>query len=256
MRVIGDLDANGVADIIVSEDEYTRIADNVNGASIKNGRVLVLYLDKTGDIINHIEIRNPIIAPSTETSTHFGYQGIAGGDLNSNGTFTISVASAGANERYGRIWMFEFNANKPFKDQGVLDKLLDIGWISEASCNDTAVTCDFFNGELRVTKIISPNKGLTGAVPTELGLLDGLSHIDMSNNDINHPTTIPLSVCNLLVLTTCDFSENTFSCPVSPLTCDVKCNIKCQLRDQPVLDDLLSRGKYVYVKVLSFLCHS
>ncbi|XWS66409.1 hypothetical protein CRYUN_Cryun05aG0196700 [Craigia yunnanensis] len=66
----------------------------------------------------------------------------------------------------------------------------------------------------RVTSIFLPNKGLTGYIPSELGLLDSLTRMNLSQNNFSKP--IPSRLFNATNLIYIDLSHNSLSGPVPP----------------------------------------
>ncbi|GLT39704.1 hypothetical protein SLA2020_138810 [Shorea laevis] len=66
----------------------------------------------------------------------------------------------------------------------------------------------------RVTSLTLPNKGLTGYIPSELGLLDSLTQLNLSHNNFSKP--IPSHLFNAKNLNLVDLSHNSFSGPVPP----------------------------------------
>ncbi|XWS56226.1 hypothetical protein CRYUN_Cryun09bG0068000 [Craigia yunnanensis] len=66
----------------------------------------------------------------------------------------------------------------------------------------------------RVISIFLPNKGLTGYIPSELGLLDSLTRLSLSQNNFSKPVPSRLfSATNLIYI---DLSHNSLSGPVPP----------------------------------------
>ncbi|XP_039022865.1 receptor protein kinase-like protein ZAR1 [Hibiscus syriacus] len=61
----------------------------------------------------------------------------------------------------------------------------------------------------RVTSIFLPGKGLTGYIPSELGLLDSLTRLSLSQNNFSKP--IPYHLFNATNLIYIDLSHNSFS---------------------------------------------
>ncbi|GMJ02322.1 hypothetical protein like AT3G57830 [Hibiscus trionum] len=66
----------------------------------------------------------------------------------------------------------------------------------------------------RVTSIFLPGKGLTGYIPSELGLLDSLTRLSLSQNNFSKP--IPYHLFNATNLNFIDLSHNSFSGSVPP----------------------------------------
>ncbi|XVE61219.1 hypothetical protein DITRI_Ditri06bG0021700 [Diplodiscus trichospermus] len=66
----------------------------------------------------------------------------------------------------------------------------------------------------RVTSIFLPNKGLTGYIPSELGLLDSLTRLSLSQNNFSKP--IPYHLFNATKLIYIDLSHNSLSGPIPP----------------------------------------
>ncbi|XVF75848.1 hypothetical protein PTKIN_Ptkin13bG0219900 [Pterospermum kingtungense] len=66
----------------------------------------------------------------------------------------------------------------------------------------------------RVTSVFLPNKGLTGYIPSELGLLDSLTRLSLSQNNFSKP--IPSCLFNATNLVYIDLSYNSLSGPVPP----------------------------------------
>ncbi|XP_022743706.1 receptor protein kinase-like protein ZAR1 [Durio zibethinus] len=66
----------------------------------------------------------------------------------------------------------------------------------------------------RVTSIFLPNKRLTGYIPSELGLLDSLTRLSVSQNNFSKP--IPSRLFNATNLIYIDLSHNSLSGPVPP----------------------------------------
>ncbi|XWS43202.1 hypothetical protein CRYUN_Cryun16bG0082400 [Craigia yunnanensis] len=66
----------------------------------------------------------------------------------------------------------------------------------------------------RVTSIFLPNKGLTGYIPSELGLLDSLTRLSLSQNNFSKP--IPYHLFHATNLIYIDLSHNSLSGPVPP----------------------------------------
>ncbi|KAK6289675.1 hypothetical protein POUND7_001216 [Theobroma cacao] len=66
----------------------------------------------------------------------------------------------------------------------------------------------------RVTSIFLPNKGLTGYIPSELGLLDTLTRLSLSQNNFSKP--IPSRLFNATNLVYIDLSHNSLSGSVPP----------------------------------------
>ncbi|XVE75674.1 hypothetical protein DITRI_Ditri12bG0111700 [Diplodiscus trichospermus] len=66
----------------------------------------------------------------------------------------------------------------------------------------------------RVTSIFLPNKGLTGYIPSELGLLDSLTRLSLSQNNFSKP--IPSRLFNATNLSYIDLSTNSLSGSVPP----------------------------------------
>ncbi|KAK9026590.1 hypothetical protein V6N11_039425 [Hibiscus sabdariffa] len=66
----------------------------------------------------------------------------------------------------------------------------------------------------RVTSVFLPNKGLTGYIPSELGLLDSLTRLSLSQNNFSKP--IPYQLFNATSLIYIDLSHNSLSGSVPP----------------------------------------
>ncbi|KAK8609230.1 hypothetical protein V6N13_025536 [Hibiscus sabdariffa] len=66
----------------------------------------------------------------------------------------------------------------------------------------------------RVTSIFLPGKGLTGYIPSELGLLDSLTRLSLSQNNFSKP--IPYHLFNATNLIYIDLSHNSLSGSVPP----------------------------------------
>ncbi|GMI64736.1 hypothetical protein like AT3G57830 [Hibiscus trionum] len=66
----------------------------------------------------------------------------------------------------------------------------------------------------RVTSVFLPNKGLTGYIPSELGLLDSLTRLSLSQN--NFSKLIPYHLFNATNLIYIDLSHNSLSGSVPP----------------------------------------
>lgn len=64
----------------------------------------------------------------------------------------------------------------------------------------------------RVTQLVLPNKGLTGYIPSELGLLNSLKQLSLSNN--NFSNAIPSRLFNATDLVVLDLSHNSLSGPI------------------------------------------
>ncbi|KAI9080730.1 hypothetical protein K1719_037243 [Acacia pycnantha] len=64
----------------------------------------------------------------------------------------------------------------------------------------------------RVTQLALPNKGLTGYIPSELGLLDSLRKLSLSHN--NFSNAIPSRLFNATALVVLDLSHNLLSGPI------------------------------------------
>ncbi|XVF07308.1 hypothetical protein REPUB_Repub06bG0126900 [Reevesia pubescens] len=72
----------------------------------------------------------------------------------------------------------------------------------------------------RVTSIFLPNKGLTGYIPSELGHLDSLTRLSLSQNNFSKP--IPDHLFNATNLVYIDLSHNSLSGSVPPLIKSLK----------------------------------
>ncbi|OMO70148.1 hypothetical protein COLO4_28738 [Corchorus olitorius] len=66
----------------------------------------------------------------------------------------------------------------------------------------------------RVSSIFLPNKGFTGYIPSELGLIDSLTRLSLSQNNFSKP--IPAHLFNATNLIYIDLSHNSFSGSVPP----------------------------------------
>ncbi|KAK8490192.1 hypothetical protein V6N13_126042 [Hibiscus sabdariffa] len=86
------------------------------------------------------------------------------------------------------------------------------GWSDSDStpCHWPGIACT----HRRVTSIFLPGKGLTGYIPSELGLLDSLTRLSLSQNNFSKP--IPYHLFNATNLIYIDLSHNSFSGSVPP----------------------------------------
>jgi hypothetical protein len=66
----------------------------------------------------------------------------------------------------------------------------------------------------RVTGLALPNKGLSGYIPSELGLLDSLKRLSLAHNNFSKP--IPSRLFNATGLISLDLSHNSLSGPIPP----------------------------------------
>ncbi|KAF5735869.1 inactive leucine-rich repeat receptor-like protein kinase [Tripterygium wilfordii] len=66
----------------------------------------------------------------------------------------------------------------------------------------------------RVTSLFLPNRGLSGYLPSELGLLDSLKRLTLSHNNFSKP--IPANLFNATNLISLDISHNSLSGPIPP----------------------------------------
>ncbi|KAJ9184729.1 hypothetical protein P3X46_004428 [Hevea brasiliensis] len=82
-----------------------------------------------------------------------------------------------------------------------------------ASWSDSDLTPCHWHGVTcinhRVSSLILPNRGLTGYLPSELGLLDSLTRLSLSHNNFSNP--IPSHLFNATRLYSLDLSHNSLS---------------------------------------------
>ncbi|KAK7392834.1 hypothetical protein VNO78_21283 [Psophocarpus tetragonolobus] len=79
---------------------------------------------------------------------------------------------------------------------------------SETPCNWAGVTCK----HRRVTQISLNSRGLTGYLPSELGLLAHLKRLTLSHNNLSH--AIPVTLFNATTLLVLDLSHNSLTGPL------------------------------------------
>ncbi|KAL3637663.1 hypothetical protein CASFOL_018111 [Castilleja foliolosa] len=83
---------------------------------------------------------------------------------------------------------------------------------AETPCSWTGVTCGipgFEDPYFRVTGLSLPNSGLSGSIPSTVGMIEHLQNLDLSNNSIYG--SIPLSLFSASSLQTLDLSNNLIS---------------------------------------------
>lgn len=88
---------------------------------------------------------------------------------------------------------------------GVLDSWSESDY---TPCHWRGVVCT----RSRVTELYLPNKGFTGYIPSELGLLDSVRRLSLANN--NFSKTIPSHLFNATNLVALDLSHNSLSGPI------------------------------------------
>ncbi|KAK1262281.1 putative LRR receptor-like serine/threonine-protein kinase [Acorus gramineus] len=83
-----------------------------------------------------------------------------------------------------------------------LSVLSDWNYDDDTPCSWNGVVCTGVNGSSRVVGLNLPNSRLLGTVPSDLGLIDNLRHLDLSDNSLNGtlPDSLFSSPSALLVL--------------------------------------------------------
>ncbi|GFP78939.1 probable LRR receptor-like serine/threonine-protein kinase at4g37250 [Phtheirospermum japonicum] len=119
----------------------------------------------------------------------------------------IRAQSFGLNTDGLLLLSFKFNIiTDPF---GVLQSW---NYQAETPCSWNGVTCGVPGPEdacFRVTGLSLPNSGLSGSIPSTVGMIEHLQNLNLSNNSING--SIPLSIFTASSLLTLDLSNNLIS---------------------------------------------
>ncbi|XP_039020427.1 probable LRR receptor-like serine/threonine-protein kinase At4g37250 [Hibiscus syriacus] len=87
-----------------------------------------------------------------------------------------------------------------------LNVLQSWNYFDQTPCAWNGVTCDSIDGYLRVTGLSLPTCQLLGSIPSDLGMLEHLHSLDLSNNSLNG--SLPVSLFNSTKLRFLDLSNN------------------------------------------------
>ena len=116
LAYLGDLDGDGVGDILVGEPE-----DDDGG--LRRGAVWVLFLDAGGTVkaFQKISSTSGGFAGALEDSDTFGRSVAAIGDLDGDGVTEVAVGAPGSTDggsfRNGSLWILFLNADGTVKDE-------------------------------------------------------------------------------------------------------------------------------------------
>ncbi|KAE8704880.1 putative LRR receptor-like serine/threonine-protein kinase [Hibiscus syriacus] len=87
-----------------------------------------------------------------------------------------------------------------------LNVLQSWNFVDQTPCSWNGVACDSIDGYLRVTGLSLPTCQLIGSIPSDLGMLEHLHSLDLSNNSLNE--SLPVSLFNSTKLRFLDLSNN------------------------------------------------
>ena len=120
---------------------------------------------------------------------------------------TIFEATGGANWKNKNNWMTGDPCQWPKRKDGWNGVICE-GSFDGAPCEETSDKCN-----ISPVRLALSDNNLMGSLPTDLGLLASLTHLDISQNKLSG--TLPTSLRNLANLTVLDLRNNLFAYPTN-----------------------------------------
>ncbi|KAF9621933.1 hypothetical protein IFM89_029153 [Coptis chinensis] len=121
--------------------------------------------------------------------------------LNPDGVLLLSFKNSVLSDPFSMLQNWNYNDETPCSWNGVLCTPVHTEWS-------------------RVISLVLPNNQLSGSIPSELGMIENLRHLDLSNNFFIG--SLPIALFNASKLTTLDLSHNVISGEVPELVVEMK----------------------------------